>query len=253
VEDAQLLLEVIAGNDPNDATCSTNTVPEYHKAEADSHFKIGYIRECIEHEGIGEDVKEVTLATIEKLKSKGHVVEEISFDLLDYLVPVYYVLTTAEASSNFSRYSGLLYGYRSNQATDLETTFRRSRTEGFGPEVKRRIMLGTFVLSAGYYDAYYSKGQQVRQLVKKKTQELFKSYDFILSPTTPTTAFKIGEKASNPIAMYLADVFTVHANIAGNPAISIPVGTNSEGLPIGVQLMGKDFDESGLLAFSKQL
>ncbi|MFN6082612.1 MAG: amidase family protein, partial [Bacteroidota bacterium] len=163
------------------------------------------------------------------------------------------VLTTAEASSNLSRFSGLMYGYRSPKAKDLEETFKKSRSEGFGPEVKRRIMLGTFVLSAGFFDAYYSKAQQVRKLVQQKTNELFETFDFILLPTTPTPAFKAGEKSADPIAMYLADIFTVHANISGHPAISVPCGTHSNGMPIGVQLMGNNFCEDELLALAQTL
>jgi aspartyl-tRNA(Asn)/glutamyl-tRNA(Gln) amidotransferase subunit A len=169
------------------------------------------------------------------------------------MVPCYYVLTTAEASSNLSRYSGLLYGYRSPNATDLESTFKRSRSEGFGPEVKRRIMLGTFVLSSDFYDAYYTKAQQVRNLIRTKTRDIFASYDLFLLPTTSTPAFRMGEKATDPVAMYLADLFTVQANLAGNPAISIPTGTHSNGMPFGMQIMGADFSEAALLGFSEYL
>ncbi len=253
IPDAQLLMEVIAGKDEMDATSSAHVVDQYSSAAISGKKKITYFKECIEHEGIDPEVKQVMLAAIDKLRSEGHFVEETSFPLLEYLVPTYYVLTTAEASSNLSRFSGLMYGHRSKNATDLETTYRKSRTEGFGEEVKRRIMLGTFVLSAGYYDAYYTKAQQVRRIVQDKTISLLNSYDFILSPTSPNTAFKFGEKANNPIAMYLADVFTVHANIAGNPAISIPVTQSSEGLPIGIQLVGRNFCEAELMAFSEQV
>jgi aspartyl-tRNA(Asn)/glutamyl-tRNA(Gln) amidotransferase subunit A len=168
-------------------------------------------------------------------------------------VPVYYVLTTAEASSNLSRFSGLMYGHRSASAKDLESTFRKSRSEGFGTEVKRRIMLGTFVLSAGSYDAYYTKAQKVRRLVQEKTNELLSQYDFLLSPTTPTTAFKFGEKTDNPIAMYLADIFTVHANISGNPAISVPMGKHTNGMPMGVQLMAKHFCEGEMMQLASTI
>jgi aspartyl-tRNA(Asn)/glutamyl-tRNA(Gln) amidotransferase subunit A len=198
-------------------------------------------------------VKEQTLKAIKNLEAKGHEVTYINFDLLDYLVPTYYVLTTAEASSNLSRFSGVVYGHRSPLSKDYDSTVKLSRTEGFGKEVKRRIMLGTFVLSSGYFDAYYTQAQKVRQLVKIRTEEILKSYDYILSPTSPTPAFKLGEKADNPIAMYLADIFTVHANIAGIPAISIPNGETPEGLPIGLQLMGRKFDESGLMQLAKEL
>jgi aspartyl-tRNA(Asn)/glutamyl-tRNA(Gln) amidotransferase subunit A len=245
--DMQLLMEVISGKDEADATSSSKQVPEYTKTPTPERQKIAYIKECVFHEGIDPEVQKATLAVIEKLKQQGHEVAEVSFPYLEHLVPVYYVLTTAEASSNLSRFSGLMYGHRSTNATDLESTFRKSRSEGFGTEVKRRIMLGTFVLSAGSYDAYYTKAQKVRRLVQEKTNELLGQYDFLLSPTTPTTAFKFGEKTDNPIAMYLADIFTVHANISGNPAISVPMGTHTNGMPMGVQLMAKHFCEGEMM------
>lgn len=254
INDMQIIMEVISGKDDFDATVSDKVVPSYTKEFiAEKKYRIAYIKECIEHEGIDEEIKKVTFDKIELLRKEGHIVEEISFPYLDFLVPVYYVLTTAEASSNLSRFSGLSYGYRSKNISDLETTFKRSRSEGFGAEVKRRIMLGTFVLSAGFFDAYYTKGQQVRRLVQEKTNEILSSYDFILSPTTPTPAFKLGEKVSNPVAMYLADIFTVHANISGNPAISIPVGNHSNGMPMGLQLMSANFSEGELLQFAKKI
>jgi aspartyl-tRNA(Asn)/glutamyl-tRNA(Gln) amidotransferase subunit A len=254
IDDMQIIMEVISGKDDFDATVSDKVVPCYTKDFiAEKKYRIAYIKECIEHEGIDEEIKKVTFDKIELLRKEGHIVEEISFPYLDFLVPVYYVLTTAEASSNLSRFSGLSYGYRSKNISDLETTFKRSRSEGFGAEVKRRIMLGTFVLSAGFFDAYYTKGQQVRRLVQEKTNEILSSYDFILSPTTPTPAFKLGEKVSNPVAMYLADIFTVHANISGNPAISIPLGNHSNGMPMGLQLMSANFSEGELLQFAKKI
>lgn len=254
INDMQIIMEVISGKDDFDATVSDKVVPSYTKEFiAEKKYRIAYIKECIEHEGIDEEIKKVTFDKIELLRKEGHIVEEISFPYLDFLVPVYYVLTTAEASSNLSRFSGLSYGYRSKNISDLETTFKRSRSEGFGAEVKRRIMLGTFVLSSGFFDAYYTKGQQVRRLVQEKTNEILSSYDFILSPTTPTPAFKLGEKVSNPVAMYLADIFTVHANISGNPAISIPVGNHSNGMPMGLQLMSANFSEGELLQFAKKI
>jgi aspartyl-tRNA(Asn)/glutamyl-tRNA(Gln) amidotransferase subunit A len=160
-------------------------------------------------------------------------------------------MTTAEASSNLSRFSGLLYGHRSKEATNLETTFKKSRTEGFGAEVKRRIMLGTFVLSAGFYDAYYSKAQKVRRKVKNETDEILSRYDFILSPVSPSTAFRFGEKTADPVEMYMADIFTVHANLSGHPAITIPGGHHSNGMPIGVQLLGNYFSENALLNIAR--
>jgi aspartyl-tRNA(Asn)/glutamyl-tRNA(Gln) amidotransferase subunit A len=245
--DMQLLMEVVSGKDDADATSSSIPVPEYTSSVVPNKQKIAYIKECVYHEGIDPEVQKSTLNVIEKLKQQGHEVTEVSFPYLEQLVPVYYVLTTAEASSNLSRFSGLMYGHRSVSATDLESTFRKSRSEGFGTEVKRRIMLGTFVLSAGSYDAYYTKAQKVRRLVQEKTNELLGQHDFLLSPTTPTTAFKFGEKTDNPIAMYLADIFTVHANISGNPAISVPMGTHTNGMPMGVQLMAKHFCEGEMM------
>ncbi len=251
--DMQLLMEVISGKDDADATTSSNPVPEYTTAIAPIKQKIAYIKECVYHEGIDLEVQKSTLEVIEKLKQQGHEVVEVSFPYLEQLVPVYYVLTTAEASSNLSRFSGLMYGHRSANAKDLESTFRKSRSEGFGTEVKRRIMLGTFVLSAGSYDAYYTKAQKVRRLVQEKTNELLSQYDFLLSPTTPTTAFKFGEKTDNPIAMYLADIFTVHANISGNPAISVPMGKHTNGMPMGVQLMAKHFCEGEMMQLASTI
>jgi aspartyl-tRNA(Asn)/glutamyl-tRNA(Gln) amidotransferase subunit A len=247
ISDIQLVMDVIAGPDEHDATSIKDPVPSFVENDNLPHApkRFAYIKETLETEGIEPDVKTQTQNFIADLLAKGHQVEPISFDLLPVLIPIYYTLTTAEASSNLARFSGMHYGFRSTTAFDLESTIKKSRSEGFGPEVKRRIMLGTFVLSSGYYDAYYSKAQKVRRLVKNKTEEIFQEFDFIISPTSPTTAFKIGEKSENPLAMYLADIFTVHANIAGNPALSIPYGKDREGLPIGIQLMapiGKDSD-----------
>lgn len=251
VSDAALLMQVIAGQDERDATTSSNEVTPF--VPSPSTHKIAYIKEALFHPAVDEEVRAKTLETIEKLKGLGHTVEEINFSMLDALVPAYYVMTTAEASSNLSRFSGLLFGHRSKEATNLETTFRKSRTEGFGAEVKRRIMLGTFVLSAGFYDAYYSKAQKVRRKVQDETEKILSTYDFILSPVTPSTAFKFGEKTNNPIEMYLADIFTVHANISGHPAIAIPAGIHSNGMPIGVQFLGKNFNENQLFNLAHSL
>lgn len=253
ISDTQILSEIMAGADEHDASMLRQTKWEFNKEADHSKKKIAYISECLENEGIHPDVKSETLKLIEQLKADGHTVEPVSFPYLDALVPCYYVLTTAEASSNLARFQGLQYGYRSPNATDLESTFKKSRSEGFGPEVKRRIMLGTFVLSSDYYDAYYTKAQKVRALIKASTEAIFNNYDFILSPTAPTPAFKLGEKAANPIAMYLADIFTVQANIAGVPAISIPGLKSSDGLPFGVQLMAPFKQDSHLLQFSNTL
>lgn len=253
IADMQLLMGVIAGKDEYDATLTQQEAPNFNIPTDTGKKRIAYINETLYSDGVSKEVQEGTLALIEKLKSEGHTVEAIDFPMINTLVPCYYVLTTAEASSNLSRYQGLQYGYRSPNATDLESTFKKSRSEGFGEEVKRRIMLGTFVLSSGYYDAYYTKAQKVRKVVQQKTEEIFKDYDFILSPTTPTPAFKIGEKAEDPVSMYLADIFTVQAPIAGIPAISVPAGVNSGNLPWGVQLMSPKNTDAELLAFAASL
>lgn len=254
VQDIQLLMEVIGGADEHDATASTLPIGQFVGLPREKKkYKFAYIKETLEAEGVESSVKEATEKYIQKLVNAGHEVLPVSFDLLPYLIPIYYTLTTAEASSNLSRFAGMHYGFRSDKAVDLETTIRMSRSEGFGPEVKRRIMLGTFVLSAGYYDAYYSKAQKVRRLVQEKTSKILEEFDFILSPTSPTTAFKIGEKSDNPIAMYLADIFTVHANIAGVPALSIPFGEDGNGMPIGIQIMANMHEDAKLLALAEDL
>ena len=254
VSDAALILEVIAGKDDFDSTVSKKDVDNYSAAKFDNKpKKIAYISECLNRKGLDSEVKEFIENKIAKLKSDGHIVEPISFPYLDLLVPTYYVLTTAEASSNLARFDGVHYGYRSENITDLESTYINSRTEGFGEEVKRRIMLGTFVLSAGYYDAYFTKAQKIRRLIKDKTNKMFDEYDFVVSPTTPHTPFEIGKKQTDPTVMYLEDIFTVQANLAGNPAISLPLGKHSNGLPIGLHLMADNFKEADLFAFSKYL
>ena len=253
VDDVALITSVISGRDEYDATLSSRPTILPDLKTTDSKFRIAVLKDCMEAEGLDGEIKSKLTNVIDKLKASGHQVDSIAFPYLDYLIPTYYVLTTAEASSNLSRFAGIHYGYRSPNATDLETTYKKSRSEGFGAEVKRRIMLGTFVLSEGYYDAYYSKAQKVRRLLKNKTEEIFSKYDFILLPTSPTTAFKLGEKADNPIALYLADIFTVHANIVGIPALSIPVGNHNNGLPIGLQLMANMFEDDKLLSFAKSI
>jgi len=254
LSDAALILEVIAGKDDFDSTVSKKDVDNYSTAKFDNKpKKIAYISECLNRKGLDSEVKEFIENKINKLKSEGHIVEPISFPYLDLLVSTYYVLTTAEASSNLARFDGVHYGYRSENITDLESTYINSRTEGFGEEVKRRIMLGTFVLSAGYHDAYFTKAQKIRRLIKDKTNEMFDEYDFVISPTTPHTPFEIGKKQTDPTVMYLEDIFTVQANLAGNPAISLPLGKHSNGLPIGLHLMADNFKEADLFAFSKYL
>ncbi len=251
VEDASLLYEVMAGRDDYDSTLSNKEVEKADFAAGDSKkMKIGYIKETLLHEKVDKEVRDGVLNTIEKLKEQGHTVEPVNFPYIDQLVPIYYLLTTAEASSNLARYDGIHYGYRSEESHNLESSYKLSRTEGFGTEVKRRILLGTFVLSAGYYDAYYGKAQKARRLIRDETNKIFADYDLILSPTSPHTAFEGGIELNDPTVMYLEDIFTVQANIAGIPAISLPLGTHSNGLPFGVQLMAPAFAEKQLLEFS---
>ena len=252
LEDMALILEVISGEDDHDATLSTQAVDSYSSFLNDSkgNKRIAYLTDVVESEGLHPEIKTHFEETVAKLREKGHEVEGVNFPYLDYMVPCYYVLTTAEASSNLARYSGLMYGHRSKEATDLESVFTKSRTEGFGEEVKRRIMTGTFVLSADQYDAYYSKAQKVRQVIKQETLKILETYDAIITPTTPTPAFKFGEKSQDPIAMYLADIFTVQAPLAGIPAISVPASVQAEGMPFGIQFMCNYFEEKKLLSMS---
>jgi aspartyl-tRNA(Asn)/glutamyl-tRNA(Gln) amidotransferase subunit A len=253
VEDAARLLEVMAGPDGMDSTASQQPVPAYSALlEPLPHYRIGYLKEAIDRPGLQPEVHDALEGTLGALRNQGHVVEAVDFPYLDEMIPTYYILTTAEASSNLSRFDGVKYGYRAPDATDLESLYKKTRAQGFGPEVQRRIMLGTFVLSASYYDAYYTKAQRVRRLIKEKTDELLRQYDFLVLPTTPTTAFKIGEK-QDPVSMYLADIFTVQASLSGVPAISIPAGQDAEGLPIGLQILSGAFREADLLAFANEL
>ncbi|MCO6478776.1 MAG: Asp-tRNA(Asn)/Glu-tRNA(Gln) amidotransferase subunit GatA [Phaeodactylibacter sp.] len=254
VEDTALLLEIMAGPDDFDSTASRKVPPAYSQLlHFDKKAKVAYFNTALEHPSLDENIRTACQALIGRLRDDGHVVEGIDFEYLDYIIPAYYVLTTAEASTNLSRYDGIRYGYRSSNATDLISTYKKSRAEGFGAEAKRRIMLGAFVLSAGYYDAYYSKAQKVRRLIKDKTDEAFREYDFILMPAAPGAAWKLGDKMDDPVAMYLADIFTVQANMAGIPAISLPIGQDDNGLPIGIQFMAPKFEEAKLLAFGKAL
>ncbi len=253
IYDAALLLEIMAGHDDYDSTAS-QVAPELYttflESDSSQKKKVAVIKECIEDPGLDQEIKNHLLDKIESLKSKGYIVSEVSFPFLNLMVPTYYVLTTAEASSNLSRYGGILYGYRSNKTTDIDSAFRLSRSEGFGKEVKRRIMLGTFVLSAGYYDAYYNKAQKVRRILKEKTEAIFNDHDFILLPATPDTAFKSGA-IKDPVTMYLQDIYTVQANLTGIPAISIPTGSHSNGLPFGLQVMASKFNEGPMMAFAE--
>lgn len=254
IEDNALVLEVIAGRDDYDSTVSQNKVDNYAgNTGYTKKARIACFKETFESEGLNSDVKQKTLGTLDFLRREGHTVDEIAFPLMKYALPTYYILTTAEASSNLSRYDGVKYGYRSPNGKDLLSMYKKSRSEGFGPEVIRRIMLGTFVLSASYYDAYYTKAQKVRRLIKDQTKSILSDYDFIILPTTPTPAFKIGERKNDPLEMYLADLFTVQASVAGIPAISVPNGTDEQGLPIGLQIMTNDFKEKELFSFSKYI
>ena len=265
VQDISLILEVIAGPDEYDSTA----IPESLSLEgvggdissqlnsaspAQKKYRIAYFDEAINHPSLDSEIAAAIKACIANLKKDGHTVEPVTFDLLDHIVPAYYVLTTAEASSNLSRFDGIRYGHTTGEnITDLTAFYKQSRSEGFGREVKRRIMLGTFVLSAGYYDAYYTKAQQVRQLLVDKTNEVFSQYDGIILPTSPTTAFTIGDQSDDPIAMYLADIYTVFANLTGLPAISLPLFKHSNGMPFGLQVMTNKKDELTLLQISSQL
>jgi aspartyl-tRNA(Asn)/glutamyl-tRNA(Gln) amidotransferase subunit A len=254
VEDAARIMEVIAGADEYDATSSSKQVEQYSShLNNNGNYRIAYYKDAVEHPSIDPEVRQATANLIAILKANGHTVEPVDFKTIDFIVPAYYVLTTAEASSNLSRFDGVRYGYHHEGAQDLETTYRLSRSTGFGKEVQRRIMSGTFVLSAGYYDAYYSKAQKVRRILVNETNATLSQYDFILCPTTPSPAFKIGEMSDDPIAMYLGDIFTVQANLVGVPAVSLPVAESKAGLPIGLQLMAGKFEEGKLLQFSQQV
>lgn len=249
VEDAALLLEVMAGEDDYDSTVSSVPVEPYSARLHDrSSYRFTYFKESLEHPSLDPEIKAATYALIESLKAEGHTVEVSGFEYLDYIVPTYYVLTTAEASSNLSRYDGVKYGPRTtDKSLNLAGFYEANRSAGFGKEVKRRIMLGNFVLSSGYYDAYFTQAQKVRQRIVQKTNEVFQQYDILLMPTVPSPAFRFGEKSNNPIEMFLGDLYTVYANLAGIPAISIPLGKHSNGMPFGVQLMADRFKEATLL------
>ncbi|HEY8934519.1 MAG TPA: Asp-tRNA(Asn)/Glu-tRNA(Gln) amidotransferase subunit GatA [Cyclobacteriaceae bacterium] len=252
MEDIALVLGVIAGKDEFDSTVSTKPVPDYLNELNSSNgqkYKIAYLRE-IESSGLQPEIKENIISTLNKLKTAGHIVEPVDFKLNEYVLPTYYILATAEASSNLSRFDGVRYGYRTKNPTDLHEMYKKSRAEGFGKEVQKRILLGTFVLSASYYDAYYTKAQKVRHLIRNEMKEILSQYDFIIMPITPTTAFKLGEHSGDPLEMYLADLFSVQANVAGVPAISLPCGKDKQGLPIGLQVIADDFEESKLFKFS---
>ncbi len=257
ISDVALLLDVMSKPDDLDSTMNTEVPPAAFSGYPDSEnkkFRFCYFRQMIAHPSLDKEIAAGILSAIDTLRKAGHTVEEQEFELLDYIVPAYYVLTTAEASSNLSRYDGIRYGHRTKEAVeDLTAFYRQNRSEGFGMEVKRRIMLGTFVLSAGYYDAYFNKAQQVRKILVAKTALIFSKFDAVVLPNSPTTAWKFGEKDKDPIAVYLADIFTVFANLTGLPAISLPLFKHSNGLPFGLQVMTNKKDELTLLKISDEL
>ena len=253
VEDAALVLQVIAGKDECDSTSVDRKIPDYLSSlENDRQLKIGIPKEYFA-DGLDEEIKTAILDTIDELKLEGFEIKEVSLPMTEYTIATYYILTTAEASSNLARFDGARYGIRSKIYEDLNEMYVNSRTEGFGKEVKRRIMLGTYVLSSGYYDAYYRKAQKVRRLIKQDFDKVFSEVDLIITPTTPTTAFKIGEKSSDPLQMYLSDVYTTSANLAGIPGMNIPIGRNSENLPIGLQILSQQFDEEKIFQLAAHL
>jgi len=255
IADISAVLETISGPDDYDSTALTDKMPALDISPvAAKKYRIAFFPEALDHPSLDAEIKKAIVDCIKALKAAGHTVEPVSFKLLDYIVPAYYVLTTAEASSNLSRYDGVRFGHRSKEPVEELTDFyKHNRTEGFGKEVQNRIMLGTFVLSAGYYDAYYGKAQQVRRLIVKTNDALFNDYEALIMPTSPTTAFPFGEKTSDPVAMYLADIYTVFANLAGLPAISLPLFRHSNGMPFGLQLLTQKADELTLLRLSNEL
>ena len=254
IKDNALVLEVMAGYDEKDSTSSKEKVPPFSKLDfAKGPVKIAVLKEALYAPSLQAEIKRNTVEVIEKLKKEGHEVQEVDFPLLNYVLPTYYILTTAEASANLARFDGVKYGYRATTAQNLEQLYKDSRSEGFGEEVKRRIMLGTFVLSASYHDAYFTKAQKVRRVIKEVTEKLLTDFDYLLLPTTPTTAFKFGEHGDDPVSMYLEDLFTVQAAVSGVPALSIPNGKDNSGMPIGLQVTANSFKEAELYAFSQYL
>lgn len=248
IADAAKVMEVMAGADDFDATAiQTPMAPATKLAPK----KIAYLKTAVDHPKVDTKVKKAFQAQLELLENAGCEVEPVEFELLDTLVPVYYILTTAEASSNLARFDGVHAGFRAEDVSDLESVYKKSRSAGFGKEVQRRIMLGTFVLSAGYYDAYFSKAQAVRRMVKNWTDKTLTEFDVLLCPTTPSTAFGLGREVNDPTVNYLEDIFTVQANIAGTPAVSIPIGVDSGGLPIGLQIMGANGSDMDTLAMAE--
>ena len=252
IDDATILTHVMSGKDNFDSTVSKIKPSNKKVAALSKKLSIGIPKEYLNFKNSDQEIKDKTESIIQKLADQGHNINYVEFPFLKHIVPCYYVLTTAEACSNLARYDGAHFGFRSENSDDIESTYEASRTEGFGIEVKRRIMLGNFVLSSGYYDAYFTKAQKVRRIIKDKTNEMLAKNDLLLFPTTPSTAFNIGE-INDPIKMYLQDIFTVHANITGMPAISLPLGKHSNKMPFGIQLMTQHFQEDLLFSVSKNL
>jgi len=259
VADAALVLEVIAGADQMDSTVSTAPVESYSRllrseTNPPKKYRLAYFRQALDHPSLDPEIKTAFTGLIERLTAEGHTITPIEFELLDYVVPTYYVLTTAEASTNLSRYDGVKFGHQTTEkCDDLTAFYKKNRSEGFGREVKKRIMLGTFVLSAFYFDAYFAKAQQIRRLLQEKSTEIFNSYDALISPNAPCTAFKLGEKQGDATEMYLADIYTVFANLVGIPGISLPLFHNNAGMPFGIQVMSDQLKELSLLTLSDQL
>ncbi|WP_304130544.1 Asp-tRNA(Asn)/Glu-tRNA(Gln) amidotransferase subunit GatA [Ignavibacterium album] len=250
VDDIALILNVISGRDDRDSTSVDSESIDYPIIKRqDKKFIIGFPKEYF-GDGLDKEIKEKIWSVIEVLKQNDFEVKEISLPMTEYNIATYYILTTAEASSNLARYDGARYGYRSRNSSTLEEMYVNSRSEGFGSEVKRRIMLGTYVLSSGYYDAYYRKAQKVRRLIKEDFDKAFSQVDLIITPTTPSVAFKLGEKSNDPLQMYLSDIYTTSANLAGIPGLNIPIGNNQNGLPIGMQVLAKQFDENKIFQFA---
>jgi aspartyl-tRNA(Asn)/glutamyl-tRNA(Gln) amidotransferase subunit A len=251
IEDAELVTKIMSGHDPKDSTSSKEPYAEVDWVEGPK--KIAFFKEFLEAEGCTNEVKSSYQKLVNTLQDKGHSLHEVSFPYMDFLLPIYYILTSAEASTNLSRYDGVRYGQRSAVVTSLEGMYKETRSKFFGAEVLRRIMLGTFVLSASYYDAFFTKAQKARRVIRDYTQDVLNAHDYIIMPTTPSTAFKIGEKSEDPVEMYLSDIFTVQASVSGVPAISIPFGWGEDDMPIGMQIVGSAFSESSLFKFSSTL
>ncbi|MBC7936030.1 MAG: Asp-tRNA(Asn)/Glu-tRNA(Gln) amidotransferase subunit GatA [Rhizobacter sp.] len=256
LDDVALLLDIMSKHDPMDSTMSLQPASRLYpiRSQRDKKFRFCYFPQAVDHPSIDMEIKEKINSLTNQLKNDGHTIDPVNFDLIDFIVPAYYVLTTAEASSNLSRYDGVRFGHQSEKKpADLEDFYLNNRTEGFGLEVKRRIMLGTFVLSTGYYDAYYSKAQKIRALGVAKMNSIFADYDAIVMPTVPETAFTLGKNDKDPIAMYLADIYTVLANLTGIPGISLPLFSHSNNMPFGLQVMTNRGNELTLLHISETL